>query len=86
MLNMSGKRIKNNDIKNFLKFNEEKKYHLFEPILNETKQKNNIIDNKNNLSINKNNNMPFNNKNLIIKNNKKINYFLNLKQVIIHLK
>ena len=65
---MSGKRFKNNDIKNIIKFNNDKKSHLFEPILNKTNQRNNNIDMQNkedNKIINDNN------KNLIINNNKK---------------
>ena len=64
---MSGKRFKNNDIKNIIKFNNDKKSHLFEPILNKTNQRNNNIDMQNK----EDNKIINNNKNLIIKNNKK---------------
>lgn len=64
---MSGKRFKNNDIKNIIKFNNDKKSHLFEPILNKTNQRNNNIDMQNK----EDNKIINNNKNLIINNNKK---------------
>ena len=70
---MSGKRIKNNDIKNILKFNEDKNSHLFEPILN-----NNNIDNINNLP-NKKDNKITNKKKLIINNIKKNNIIIKSK-------
>ena len=78
---MSGKRIKNNDIKNILKFNDEKKFLLFEPILNRAKNRNNNnIYNENYLSDKEGNKtIKINNKNLIIKNNKKNKIFIKSK-------